>query len=86
MSEYEITLAAALAIGAGEGREATAAHPDCRCGKPKPPKPVKPDGPYDVDTWQTYWRALDRYNRAHGTTGTTYSKSQCPMHKSIRRR
>lgn len=79
----EWTLEQALAYDGGPPpRVATTAHPDCRCGKPKPALPEPVDGDYQA------WREqLAAWTAEHGSSFVShYDRRSCPQHRPQPRR
>lgn len=68
---------ALAAIANGWGREATAAHPLCRCGKPKADLPSY-QAYADIDD---YLGALETWIGEHGSQWRShYDRRECPVH------
>lgn len=80
------TDAALAAVAAGWGREPTHAHPDCRCGRPKPALPAPPpvidgDGHY-VGSDDPAWAKWQAARREYGSG--VYGAGDCLMHGRTR--
>lgn len=71
---------ALAAIAAGWGRTATAAHPDCTCGKPipEPPRPPVPNHINDPE-YSEYIEAVQVWKRWRDRGGR-YHPKDCPPH------
>ncbi len=73
---------ALTAIATGWGREASAAHPNCLCGKLIPPPPPAPDVLIDREGYIEWVRQ----NRGWMTRQRRYFREDCPMHRPERGR
>ena len=89
--QRSIDLEQALAIPGREGvtmRRPTGAHPDCTCGKPKPPLPDPPDIDWTGAPWGDRARRkwVGAIPEVQAWRAKVYALTHCPQHDPLPRR